>query len=189
MLGFLDESLLQLEKGLTLAHRLGHTQSTIQAFAFAAEVHHIRRDPQQVEAFVTRVLPLLSEGGSAVAIANIMMLRAWAQVMAGEIENGLSIMREGLAAWRQTGSAFRVPERLARAAETYRLADRPGEAAALIAEALIEAMISGLRLSFTEFRVSCCSRWPPQSSRGSASKCCVVSAGAKCASAAAAGGE
>jgi class 3 adenylate cyclase/tetratricopeptide (TPR) repeat protein len=136
VLGLLDQSLLQLEKGLALAQRLDHTQTSIQAFSFAAEVHHIRRDPQQVEAFVTRVLPLLSEGGSAVAIANAMMLRAWARVISGDIENGLAIMRDGLAAWRQTGSAFRIPERLARAAETYRLADRPDEAMTLIAEAL-----------------------------------------------------
>jgi predicted ATPase len=136
VLGLLEQSLLQLEKGLALAQRLGHTQSSIQAFSFAAEVHHIRRDPQQVEAFVTRVLPLLSEGGSAVAIANAMMLRGWARVMLGDIENGLAIMRDGLAAWRQTGSAFHIPERLARAADTYRLAERPDEAIALITEAL-----------------------------------------------------
>ena len=47
--------------------------------------------------------------GSAVAIANAMMLRAWARVILGEIENGLAIMRDGLTAWRQTGSAFRHP--------------------------------------------------------------------------------
>jgi predicted ATPase len=135
VLGFLDQSLAQLEKGLALAERLGHTQNTIHALSFAAEVHHIRRDPQQVEAFVTRVLPLLSEDRSAVAIANAMMLRAWARVILGEIENGLAIMRDGLTAWRQTGSAFRLPERLARAAETYRLANHPDEAMALIAEA------------------------------------------------------
>ncbi len=135
VLGFLDQSLAQLEKGLALAERLGHTQNTIHALSFAAEVHHIRRDPQQVEAFVTRVLPLLSEDRSAVAIANAMMLRAWARVILGEIENGLAIMRDGLTAWRQTGSAFRLPERLARAAETYRLANHTDEAMALIAEA------------------------------------------------------
>jgi hypothetical protein len=55
-------------------------------------VHHIRRDPQKVAAFVTRVLPLLSENGSAVVVANAMMLRGWARVMLGEIENGLGIM-------------------------------------------------------------------------------------------------
>ena len=136
VLGFLDQSLLQLEKGLALAQRLGHTQSSIHAFSFGAEVHHIRRDPQQVEAFVTLVLPLLSENGSAVAVANATMLRAWARVMSGEIENGLAIMHEGLTAWRQTGSAFRIPERLARAADICRLANHPDEAMALIAEAL-----------------------------------------------------
>src|SRR5205085_2161805 len=68
---------------------------------------------------------------SAVAVANAMMLRGWARVILGDIENGLGIMREGLAAWRQTGSAFRVPERLARAADAYRLANHPDEAAGL----------------------------------------------------------
>jgi hypothetical protein len=75
----------------------------------------------------------------------------------GDIENGLAIMRDGLAAWRQTGSTFRIPERLARAADTYRLADRPDEAIALIAEALTRATTDGLHPSFIGFTVSCCS--------------------------------
>ena len=94
-MGFLDQSLAQLEKGLALAERLGHTQNTIHALSFAAEVHHIRRDPQQVEAF---------------------FFACSSATFRGSIRG-------------------RDCKRLARAAETYWLANHPDEAMALIAEA------------------------------------------------------
>jgi predicted ATPase len=55
--------------------------------------------------------------------------------MQGHIEEGLAVMREGLAAWRATGSKFHVPYRLARAAEAYLVAGEIEEGLRLICEA------------------------------------------------------
>jgi predicted ATPase len=73
--------------------------------------------------------------GSAVGVANATMLRGWARVMQGHIEEGLAVMREGLAAWRTTGSKFHVPYRLARAAEAYLVAGEIEDGLRLICEA------------------------------------------------------
>jgi predicted ATPase len=63
------------------------------------------------------------------------MLRGWARVMQGHIEEGLAVMREGLAAWRATGSKFHVQYRLARAAEAYLVAGEIEDGLRLIGEA------------------------------------------------------
>ena len=47
------------------------------------------------------------------------MLRGWAQVMQGDSKRGIAVVREGITAWRATGSQFHATYRLARAAEAH----------------------------------------------------------------------
>jgi predicted ATPase len=75
-----------------------------------------------VQDSVSVVLPLLVRHGSAVGVANATMLRGWARVVQGHIEDGLALMREGLAAWRATGSKFHVTYKLARAVGAHLVA-------------------------------------------------------------------
>jgi predicted ATPase len=63
------------------------------------------------------------------------MLRGWARVMQGHIEEGLAVMREGLAEWRATGSKFHFLHRLARAAEAHLVAGEIDDGLRLIREA------------------------------------------------------
>ena len=123
-MGCPDRALRQIRKGLALARDLNHAPTLSQALWFAAELHQVRREPQKVEEFVDQALPLLASHGSAVSVANATMLRGWARVMQGGAEEGIAFMREGLANWRATGSKYRVPYRLARAAEAHLLAGR-----------------------------------------------------------------
>jgi predicted ATPase len=62
------------------------------------------------------------------------MLRGWASVMQGRLEEGLAIMREGLAAWRATGSKFHAPYRLVRAAEAHLIAGEIEDGLRLISD-------------------------------------------------------
>jgi predicted ATPase len=134
-MGYPDQAVRQMQKGLGLARDLDHPPTLAQALWFAAELHQIRREPQKVQDFVSVVLPLLKNHGSAVGVANATMLRGWARVMQGHIEEGLAVMREGLAAWRATGSKFHVPYRLARAAEAHLVAGEIEDGLRLIGEA------------------------------------------------------
>ena len=134
-MGYPDQAVRQLQEGLGLARELDHAPSLAQALWFAAELHQIRREPQKVQDTVSVVLPLLARHGSAVGVANATMLRGWARVMQGHIVEGLAVMREGLAAWRATGSKFHVPYRLARAAEAHLVAGEIEDGLRLISEA------------------------------------------------------
>ena len=135
VMGYPDQAVRQMQEGLGLARELDHAPSLAQALWFTAELHQIRREPQKVQDSVSVVLPLLARHGSAVGVANATMLRGWARVMQGHIEEGLAVMREGLAAWRGTGSKFHVSYRLARAAEAHLVAGEIEDGLRLICEA------------------------------------------------------
>jgi class 3 adenylate cyclase/predicted ATPase len=135
VMGYPDHAVRQMQEGLRLARDLDHGPSLAQALWFVAELHQIRREPQKVEESVSVVLPLLARHGSAVGVANANMLRGWACVMQGRLEEGLAVMREGLAAWRATGSKFHVPYRLVRAAEAHLIAGEIEDGLRLIGEA------------------------------------------------------
>ncbi len=135
VMGYPDQALRQMQEGLGLAHELDHAPSLAQALWFTAELHQIRREPQKVQDCVSVVLPLLARHGSAVGVSNATMLRGWARVMQGHVEEGLSAMREGLTAWRRTGSKFHVSYRLARAAEAHLVAGENEDGLRLICEA------------------------------------------------------
>ncbi|MCK1739813.1 AAA family ATPase [Bradyrhizobium sp. 139] len=134
-MGYPEQAVRQMQKGLGLARDLDHAPTLAQALWSTAELHQIRREPQKVQDSVSVALPLLARHGSAVGVANATMLRGWARVMQGHIEEGLAVMREGLTAWRATGSNFHVSYRLARAAEAHLVAGEIEDGLRLIREA------------------------------------------------------
>jgi predicted ATPase len=135
-MGYPDHAVHLAEKGLELARDLAHPPTLAHALWFAAEVRQMRREPRAVEETVAALLPLVSEHGSAVGVANTTMLRGWARTLLIDAETGLAELRDGLAAWRATGSKFHVPYRLARAADACRTAGLADEGLRLITEAL-----------------------------------------------------
>jgi predicted ATPase len=52
------------------------------------------------------------------------------------MERGIADIREGMDAWRRTGSKYHVPYRLSRAADAYRMAGNVDEALRLIEDAI-----------------------------------------------------
>ena len=137
--GYPDHAVKLIEQGVALARDLDHPPTLVHALWFAAEIYQLRREPKAVEQTVTTLLPLVSEHGSAVGVANATMLRGWAQILQGDFETGSAELRRGLTAWRATGSKFHVPYRLARAADACRAAGLVEEGIGLIVEALTYA--------------------------------------------------
>jgi class 3 adenylate cyclase/predicted ATPase len=136
VLGYLDQAVLQLARGRALADELDHAPTLVQALGYTADLHYIRREPQAVEDALRVLLPLLAVHGSAVGVANATMLRSWARIVQGHLEEGLSTLREGLASWCATGSKFEIPYRLARAADAHRIAGNADEGLQLVEEAM-----------------------------------------------------
>jgi predicted ATPase len=135
ILGYPERALGQLNKGLMLARELEHPPSMVHALWFGAEMNCLRRDPRMVMQIVEEWLPMVSFHGSAVGIANAMMLRGWALVISGQREAGFAELRDGLGRFQATGSKFDVSYRLGRAAEAFKNGGQTQESLALLSDA------------------------------------------------------
>jgi predicted ATPase len=135
-MGYLDHGIQIMEAALQIARELDHKPTVIHALWCAAELYLVRREPLKVAEFTDVIRPLLSEHGSAVSLANVAMLRGWAQIVRGQDQEGIEELQGGLAAWRATGSKYQVTFRLARAAEAYLFAGAKDAGLKLTDEAL-----------------------------------------------------
>ena len=135
-MGYLDHGNQEMEAALRLARELDHIPTVIHSLWCAAELYQVRREPRKVEEFTDVLLPLLSQHGSAVSLANVSMLRGWAKVVQGQGQDGIREVQDGLGAWRATGSKFQVTFRLVRAAEACLFAGAKDDGLKLTDEAL-----------------------------------------------------
>ena len=134
--GFPDQAVRQAAQALALARRLLHPPSLAHALRLAGELHNLRREPVVIAEIAEDLLPLTVQHGSTVGTATATMLRGWARVIHGQVDEGLKDVREGLRLWRQTGSRMYVPYRLGVVADALAVARQEGEALQLLEEAL-----------------------------------------------------
>ena len=140
VLGFPDEAVRQMDRRPRLARKASSIRRrSPKRSGFRPSSATCGGSCIAVRDFVSAALPVLSEHGSAVGMANAMMLRGWAVTNEGRVTEGVADLGAGLSAWRATGSKYQVPYRLARAADAYRIAGDVVAGLALTAEAL-EAM-------------------------------------------------
>lgn len=143
LLGYPDQAVGYLELAFKTSRELNHPPSMLHVLWHAAEFHHLRRESEAVEGLAQQVFARASQNGSAVVLANAMMMRGWALVMRGQSEEGIAELAQGLGQWRATGSRYLVPYRLARAADAYATVGQVEKARGLVEEALGIAESSG----------------------------------------------
>src|SRR5215204_3553168 len=74
-----------------------------------------------------------------------MSLRGWALAEQGHLDEGIALMRQGLAAWRVAGAAVWQPFYLALLAEAYRKMNQAEEGLTVLAEAVVVVDKTGER--------------------------------------------
>jgi predicted ATPase len=92
-----------------LAHELSHPYSLAFAQCFAAWVSQVRRDVPAVYEHAEAAVALSTEQEFPLWRAWGTSVRGWALTMQGQGEVGLAQVRQGIAAWRATGSVLLVP--------------------------------------------------------------------------------
>ena len=109
LLGYPEQALARLHEALALAHELSHPYSLAFARCMAACVSQLRRDVPAVHEHAEAAVALSTEQGFPLWVALGTSLRGWALAMQGQGEAGMAQVRQGIAAWRATGAALRVP--------------------------------------------------------------------------------
>jgi predicted ATPase len=109
LLGYPEQALARVHEALALAHALSHPFSLAFAQWLAAVVSQWRRDVSAVHEQAEAAVTLSTEQGCTQWAAQGTSLRGWALAMRGQGEEGMTQIRQGIAAMRATGAALNVP--------------------------------------------------------------------------------
>ena len=149
-LGYPDQALARIERALSVARELAHTESLIVAAYFAAQVHQLRGEASAAQERADVVLTLAEEYGLAVWIGLGRIIRGWALVTQASVTDGLHEIRRGLDAYGATGARLWRPYFLGLLAQALVKADRVQEGLTAATEALALIRATGEQASAAE---------------------------------------
>jgi predicted ATPase len=135
-LGYPEQALKKKSEALTLAHELSHPPSLIWALNLAAKVHLWRREAPAVLQQVEPMLQLANKHGIPYWLAEGTMLRGWVLTEQGEVQEGITQMRQGLVAWRAMGARVAASYFLSLPIVAYGKGGQVEEGLSILTEAL-----------------------------------------------------
>ncbi len=144
-LGYPDQALQKSEVARTLAQELSHPFSLAAARVLTAMTHQLRRDRALTHEWTAAGITLAREHGFPVWVGLGAVLQGWARAEQGEVEEGMSQIRQGLATRRAVGAEIFQSYHLALLAEAYGKAGQAEEGLATLADALTVMDKSGER--------------------------------------------
>ncbi|HEV8713879.1 MAG TPA: hypothetical protein VGX03_13770, partial [Candidatus Binatia bacterium] len=146
LLGYPDQAQQRSHEALTLAQELSRPYILAFALGFAAQIHQFRREVQAVQERTETVMALSTEQGFPLFLAAGPIRRGWALAAQGQVEEGISQIRQGMDAWWATGGELSRPYYLAWLAEAYGKAEEVEEGLTVLAEALAAVDRTGERV-------------------------------------------
>jgi predicted ATPase len=145
LLGYPAQALTRSHEAIALAQELSHPITLAAALAYAAWLHHARREGTAAQERAEAAIELSSARGFAQYLAVGKPLRGWALTVQGQGEEGLAQLRQGLAALKPMGSALDWPRLLLLLAEAYGAVGQIDEGLTALTEALATAHKTGER--------------------------------------------
>lgn len=136
MLGYPEQAAKHEAEASVLAQQLSHPFSLAWVANWAARRLRYHRESRAAQAQAEALLTIATEHGFSQFIAHGAILKGWALAEQGSEEEGVALMRQGLAAMQTTGAELSRPWFLALLAEAYGKYGRFAEALEASAEAL-----------------------------------------------------
>jgi len=134
-LGYVDQAAAKSQEALALARKLGHSWSLADVLCYAGCMfHEMRRDPHSLLDVAVELARVAQEGVYG-WVSDSLRRQGEALALLGEFEEGITLMREGMAANRSRGVLLYLPGTLAFLAEAQAKAGRPSEGLATLDEA------------------------------------------------------
>jgi predicted ATPase/class 3 adenylate cyclase len=134
-LGYPEQALKRSNEALALAHELSHPHTLALAEFFFGLLRLYRRERQAAEEVAGRLLALSAEHGLRAQFALGTILRGGAITGGERNEEAVSVLREGMAATRATGTELGRPFYLCLLAEALSNAGRVDEGLSALVEA------------------------------------------------------
>jgi class 3 adenylate cyclase/predicted ATPase len=145
LLGYPDQAVASSQGALDLARQLDHPFSLTVALTFAAMLHHCRREAPLAQARAEAAMTLATEQDFPQQLERARPLRGWAVAARGHREEGITQIRQALAADRSMGLTRDRPYNLALLAEASAQGAQTPEGLEALAEALALLATSGVR--------------------------------------------
>jgi adenylate cyclase len=137
--GYPEQALSKSNYLVSLAQAKGHYPSLAGAWHFAAFVRQGRGELQQCQSYAESGVALSSQQGFTLFLALSTIDQGWAIAQEAGNTNGISIMRDGIAAYRAVAGRVFLPYFLWLLAESCVKSGRFGEASDSLKEALAES--------------------------------------------------
>jgi DNA-binding SARP family transcriptional activator/predicted ATPase len=136
-LGYPDQALKRSQEALALAQKLDHPFSLAFALSIAgATLHLFRREGQIVEKWTEALNRLVTEEGFALYQAGGTVLQGWVQTEQQRFEEGIALIRRGVATWYAMGVRIQHTQFLAMLTEAYGKAGQAEEGLKVLSEAM-----------------------------------------------------
>jgi DNA-binding winged helix-turn-helix (wHTH) protein/tetratricopeptide (TPR) repeat protein len=135
LLGESEQAARHSQEAIALARTLDHPFTHAHALVFAAFLRRERGELDVSRACADEACAIAREHGFVQLLARASVMRGWAMAQAGETDEGITLMQQGIAALRSLGSVF-VTYMLGALADGHAMAGRAGAALDAIAEAL-----------------------------------------------------
>jgi len=136
LLGKPDSAARLSDAAVRHGRELNHPSTLALALHFAAMVHQLRRDGARTRACAAECDALSAEHGLSFWRAGSAVMTGWALAAAGHADEGIARLRQGLTAWRETGSVTYRSYYLGLLAEVLAARGRVVEAGRVLEEAL-----------------------------------------------------
>lgn len=136
LLGHADQALTRSQEAVACAQQGAHPFSLAYALNWASMLFQLRGDAAQAYAWGDRAMTLSLEQGFTHLLAVATLLRGAVMVRPGQVEAGLTHMRESVTTWRNTGAALQQPYYLSLLAGACAETGSLKEEEALLEEAL-----------------------------------------------------
>jgi predicted ATPase len=105
-LGYPDQALQKSKAARTLAQERSYLFSLATAQVFAAMAHQLRRERALTQEWAETGLTLTREQGFPVWLGQGTVLQGWALAAQGQVEEGISQIRQGLATYQAIGAGI-----------------------------------------------------------------------------------
>jgi class 3 adenylate cyclase len=114
LLGYPDQAVAIGKEAIAFAQKLSHANSVASAEFFLNIVHMYRREAATVQSNAERIIAFCSEHGFGAWLLFSTTHRGWAMAEQGHPEEGIELMRQGLATAHGAGADIGRPDRLCR---------------------------------------------------------------------------
>ena len=135
-LGKPDQALTRINEAVTLASTSSEPNSLAPAYFFAAILYQLRREDRMAQEYAEAAIAVSAEHGLVLYQALATTARGWALFNQGRRDEGIELMRQGLAGHEATGAKVVFPHFLSLLAEALGKAGEGEEGLRLLEEAL-----------------------------------------------------